>query len=551
MNQPLSTQQVLHQLQSRLDLALSGGNVGLWDWDLETDLVFFSDQWHRQIGEPPGSLSDYQAWESRVHADDLADAVARVRNLLGSSQNEYESTFRLRHRSGEYRWILARGQLFRNESGKPIRLLGIHLDITNEKRHEQRLRNDLYRSEMMLQTLESTLHTTSLDTLCKIVCAQTRQLLQTHLAGIDLDPTKQGVAGFSERSYSVKYQDYKRDAFPVDNVTVSDDVASNPVFDRIRILLCMSQQQLETNSISSSLCQATDLRPALRGLLACPLVDVHGNRLGVIWLSDKVSGGFNEEDQSLLRQLAYIVSILIVRIRIEEQLRRQTELLDASNEELQQFAYIASHDLQQPLRAIGNYAEFLNEDYKHLLGDEGKRLLDAQIAATQRMRALIDDLLLYSRVNRDESGFSNCNFNEVLSDAMRRLEVMITESNAHIQFADLPNVNGVHSRLVQLMQNLISNSIKYRSSERPVIKISAIQQENAWLFTIIDNGIGIDETYHQDVFQVFRRLHNDSEIEGTGIGLAICKRIVNRHGGEIWISPSQDTGTQICFQIAK
>ncbi len=540
-----AAQEELERIRTRLELALSGGDVGLWDWDMDTDEVYYSDQFHRQIGEPPGTLSQYIDWQSRVHIDDLAAAEERLKVLFASNRNHYESTFRLRHSSGEYRWIFSRGQLFRDPEGRPKRLLGIHLNITVQKENEQRLNADLHRSEIMLQTLESTLRTTSLEDLCRIVCDQTRCMIGAHIAGVDLYRGHCTTVELHERSYSFKYQSFSA------NKDALDDVAACPFFNTLSRIGCVSQEEMQTNPDTWNFCTATPFRPSLRGLLACPLTDGDGKTLGAIWLSDKEIGDFNPSDQSVLRQLAYIVSILIVRLNAESQLRSKTELLDASNEELKQFAYAASHDLQQPLRAISNYAEFLHEDYAAILDEQGKRFLQLQIAAAKRMKKLIDDLLQYSRVSRDETDRSEVDFQNVVHEAMRMLDVDIEESGAEVRFEHLPVVRGIESRLAQLMQNLISNAIKYRSDAAPIITIRVIENSTHWEFEVSDNGIGIDPKFHAEIFQVFRRLHDGNKIEGTGIGLALCKRIVQRHGGEIWVESGPGSGSSFYFQISK
>ncbi|EMI20502.1 multi-sensor signal transduction histidine kinase [Rhodopirellula maiorica SM1] len=562
-------QEELRRAQTRLQHALRGGDVGLWDWNLATNEVFYSDQWHRQLGETPGTLSEYVDWESRVHPEDLPNAIERVKTLLASSNCEYESSFRMRHASGVYRWILARGQVFRDPSGQPTRLLGVHLDVTAQKEHEQRLNKDLHLSEVMLQTLESTLKVTSLEGLSTIVCQQARRLCSAEIAGMDLCDSLNGKHPIHGRSYSSKYPSYQAPRSPqttTDDENQAEGTAAEPEpaehpddlalcdffgsLDQAVVLL--SADQLRSHPIGCTLCHPTAHRPPLRGVLVCLLSDGKGQTLGAIWLSDKEEGDFDDEDQSILRQLAYIVSTLIVRLNAQVELRRQTELLDESNEELKQFAYVASHDLQQPLRAISNYAEFINEDYGEKLGEEGRRYLQLQIAAAKRMKKLIDDLLQYSRVSRDDAEFTSVNMDEVVQEAMRRLEVSIEETSAVVRQQALPTVRGIESRLCQLMQNLIGNAIKYRDPSRPpVIAISANEQPEHWLFVVEDNGIGIEVKFRLEVFQVFRRLHDGSKIEGTGIGLSLCKRIVQRHGGEIWVEASPDGGCRFCFQIMK
>lgn len=238
------------------------------------------------------------------------------------------------------------------------------------------------------------------------------------------------------------------------------------------------------------------------------------------------------------------------RLQIEENLKRLNEELERSNQELQQFAYIASHDLQEPLRTVVGFVELLQRRYQDKLDRDANDFIDHAVKGTARMQAMINDLLDYSRVQTRGSPFKEVSMDEALSRALANLETSIKESEAVItKSGPLPVVFGDRQQLVRLWQNLISNAIKFRGPDRPDIQISAQKQENEFLFAVKDNGIGVDPRYLEKIFLIFQRLHGREKYPGTGIGLAICKRIVERHGGRIWAESEPGRGSTFYFTL--
>lgn len=233
------------------------------------------------------------------------------------------------------------------------------------------------------------------------------------------------------------------------------------------------------------------------------------------------------------------------------ELKHYSDALTRSNEELQQFAYIASHDLQEPLRMVTSFTELLKKKYGEKLDSQANDYMDFAVAGVKRMRQLINDLLAYSQVEAADSDMQVVSMVEVVEWAISNLQASIQECQAEVHHVGLPEVTGVQSLLQRLMQNIISNSIKYRSQERLLkIDISAEKQEKQWLFSMTDNGIGVDSKYYERVFAIFQRLHTREEYSGTGVGLAICKKIIKTHRGRIWIEPGLDNiGITVNFTL--
>ncbi|MBD0312082.1 MAG: PAS domain S-box protein [Microcoleus sp. T3-bin5] len=228
---------------------------------------------------------------------------------------------------------------------------------------------------------------------------------------------------------------------------------------------------------------------------------------------------------------------------------RYAQELTRSNAELEQFSYVASHDLQAPLSTIAGYAQLLEKRCHNQLDAQGNKFIRNIVNSCERMQALIDDLLEYSRVGRSEKPFDVIDCNLVFEDACANLQLAIRQNQASVTRGDLPRVRGDSFQLLQLFQNLIGNAIKYRSSEAPMVHVGASRQGDSWVFSVQDNGIGIAEQYHPRIFQLFQRLHSQKQYSGTGIGLAICQRIVERHGGRLWVESEPNRGSTFYFSI--
>ena len=237
------------------------------------------------------------------------------------------------------------------------------------------------------------------------------------------------------------------------------------------------------------------------------------------------------------------------RKRGEQKLEQLTTDLKRSNQELEQFAYVASHDLQEPLRAITGFTQLLRQDYQNQLDESAQEYMNYIVDGATRMRQLIQDLLTYCRLGTDHQEFVPIDCNVVVRQAIANLEVAIADSNATVTHESLPTLKADKTQLVQLFQNLISNAVKFRRDQPPQVHIHAQLRNQEWLFCVRGNGIGIESKYLTRIFEVFKRLHSRTEFPGTGIGLAICKKIIERHGGSIWAESQPELGTTFYFKI--
>jgi signal transduction histidine kinase len=265
------------------------------------------------------------------------------------------------------------------------------------------------------------------------------------------------------------------------------------------------------------------------------------------WMASR--GRVHYEPSGKPSRLIGITVDISARKAIEISLRQTNEALARSNVELRRFAHVAAHDLQTPLRAIGNYAELVKTSYRDQLDDTGKEWIDRILSSTIHLHALVRDLLMYASIDAEPLEAGAVNMDEVLNRALALLDAEIRESGCAITRTALPAVSGDSAQLVQVLCNLVSNSIKYRSAQTPSVHISAERSDGAWLISVRDNGIGIDPRHTDRIFEVFERLHNAHDYPGTGIGLAICRRVIQHHGGSIWVESQPGVGSTFHFTL--
>ncbi|HEV3022063.1 MAG TPA: ATP-binding protein [Pirellulales bacterium] len=237
------------------------------------------------------------------------------------------------------------------------------------------------------------------------------------------------------------------------------------------------------------------------------------------------------------------------RLQANQALERRTRDLARSNAELEQFAYIASHDLQEPLRITSGYCELLRVRYGDRLDEKGRAFLASALDSAQRMQRLIDGLLEFSRLGWNAVGARPLPLGPVVDEALGNLELSMNDSGAMVHVVPLPVVLGDHSRLTQLFQNLIGNAVKFRGNEPPQVRIAWMRRGNEAVVSVADNGIGMETDHFERIFVVFQRLHTHTEYPGTGIGLAICKKIVELHGGRIWVESEPGRGSTFRFTL--
>jgi len=294
----------------------------------------------------------------------------------------------------------------------------------------------------------------------------------------------------------------------------------------------------------------------VRSYLAVPVVSRSSEVLGGLFFGHSTAGKFTEQHETILTGLAAQAAIAIDNARLFEQaqwvqneLKRSNEELRRANQDLETFAYSASHDLQEPLRTVALSAQLLERRYTGQLQGDGEQFLKTIVQGAKRMENLIRDILAYATATKYAEGPPpQVDSGKVLGTVLESLKGLIEQAHATITSGDLPVVSMHENRLAQLFQNLISNGLKYRGKEAPLVHISAIERDGWSVFSVVDNGIGMDPKFSELIFGLFKRLHSRSEYPGSGIGLAICQRIVEQYGGRIWLEHSvPGEGSTFCF----
>ena len=253
------------------------------------------------------------------------------------------------------------------------------------------------------------------------------------------------------------------------------------------------------------------------------------------------------------REREYQRMLIEERLRWEKERSKELEAqaaeLRSANEDLEQFAFAASHDLREPLRMVSSYLKLLSQRYEGQLDDEANLFIGFALDGSERMQQLLDDLLSYCRLGRGGPSLAGVDMNSVMDQVLSNLTVAIREADANVTYSSLPTVVGNRSQLVQLLQNLVSNAIKFRSDDRPEVRITTTERAGMRVFYVRDNGIGMAEKDQLRIFQIFQRLHSREEYDGTGIGLTIAKKIVDQHGGDMWVESAPGEGATFFFTL--
>lgn len=256
------------------------------------------------------------------------------------------------------------------------------------------------------------------------------------------------------------------------------------------------------------------------------------------------------ENEQIIYGMVMILDITDLK-ETQGELEKRAYELQRSNEELERFAYVASHDLQSPLRTIASYLQLLEMRYKDKLDKEAMEFVEFSVNGAKRMQTVIHELLNYSKISSVRKPFTKINAGSVVNEVLKNLESHIKQTHAEIEVGELPEIFCEPNQMFQIFQNLIDNGVKFVKDKTPVVKISATEKDTEWEFTVSDNGIGIKDEYKEKIFQIFQRLHSQTEYPGTGVGLAICKKIAELHGGRIWVESKLGEGTTFHFTVSK
>jgi PAS domain S-box-containing protein len=479
--------------QRKLSVALAAGQMGTWDLDLSTGRIWRSSEYDRIFGFDGGHDVPAPEWTIDTFLNHIAsaDRTNVVKELIRARQaGSVDIECRIIRADETVRWVTLKGQVFYDESKNPLHMIGVIHDVDERKQAEEKVRLVEGRSRLLMDSVRD--------------------------YGIYmLDP---GGHIVTWNQSAQRQKGYRADEILGKEISIfyspEDRAAGKPTDDLER-------------AVRDGETVIEDWRYRKNGSRFWARVVITALR----------------DDNGRPQGFAKLTRDLTEAKRAEENLRR-------SNAELEQFAYVASHDLQEPLRMVASFTQLLAQRYKGKLDADADEFITFAVDGARRMQHLIEDLLAYSRVGTRTKEPCLCDMSDVVRNALKQLRMAIEESGATIELSELPQAWCDDVQMISLFQNLIGNAIKFRLPDAtPVIKVSAGWEDGQWVLRVSDNGIGIEPRHFERVFQVFQRLQTRESHPGNGIGLAICKKIVERQGGKIWVESQPGQGTTFLFSL--
>jgi PAS domain S-box-containing protein len=466
--------------------------------------------------------------EKGIHPDDQDLMRQHWEIVKDSTEDDFVIEYRIKHANGEWKWFRSHESVFkRDENGKILQVVGSAVDITEQKEIEQALKqlNENLEHRVQEQTEEIQ---KSYDQL-KLVLESLPQMAWTATPDGEID------------YYSNSWRRYLGTSF--EELSAKGWIGAIHPDDIEKTTNYWKEAYLtgKVYELENRIKRASDGEYRWHYTKGLPLKDNEGHIIKWVGTTADI-----HDQKTFTEGLEKVVS------------ERTAELFDSnaeltrSNKDLEQFAYVASHDLKEPLRMVGSYLQLLTKTLEGKLDAEQLEFLSYISSGADQMNALIRDLLNYSRISKDVTALQKVDCNRVIDIVKQNLNHLISETGAAIKASNLPIITGIESQQIQLFQNLVANGIKFRKKDvTPVIEIKAKSEGHNWLFSVADNGIGISEKFQEKIFIIFQRLHNKVEYPGTGIGLSVCKKIVELYGGKIWFESAPGGGTVFYFTIPK
>jgi PAS domain S-box-containing protein len=459
-------------------------------------IYWYNQRWYEYTGTTEKQMEGW-GWQSVHDPKVLSSVLERWKNSIDKG-NPFDMEFPIRGADGIFRPFLTRGMPLKDSKGQVVQWIGTNTDITERKKAEETLKDSQEKLELALSTGNVGIWEWNLITNEVSGDQRTNEIM--HSGKKEIKRTRDEFMQLIN----------EEDIFQINKAmkeTLEKDIPFDTIF-------------------------------RLKEFIEEP-----------VYISSKAKA-IKDENGNAVRLLGVCIDISEIKSNADKVLNKLNNELLRSNKELQSFAYVASHDLQEPLRMVSSFTQLLAQRYKHQLDQNAQEYIQFAVDGAQRMQQLLMGLLEYSRINSKGKAFENIDLNKVLEKALNNLSLLINERNAVIKIDSLPNIIADEIQIMQVFQNFIANAIKF-SNDSPKIFISSKTESKEYVFSIKDKGIGIETDYFEKIFQIFQKLHTKEQYEGTGIGLAICKRIIERHGGTIWVESKLGKGSTFFFTIPK
>lgn len=486
----------LRASEFRWKFAIEGSGDGLWDWDISKKTVFFSKRWKEMIGFAEDEFeNNFEEWKKRIHPDDEEKVFTALEDYFAEKTSIYLVEYRLQCKDGTYEWIFARGMVVnRDENYEPIRMIGTHTDITQRKATEQALLESEFRWKFAIDGSGDGLWDWDIPNGTVFFSKRWKEML-----------------GFAEDEIGNNLKEWEGRIHPDDLQSVMATVQD---YLEDKTTLYINEHRV--------LCKDGSYK----------------------WILDRgitVNRGKNNEP---IRMIGTHTDITEHK-EIEKELKR-------SNADLEQFAYAISHDMRQPLRMVTSYLNLLETALQTKLDEDSRTFLDFAVDGAKRMDSMILSLLDYSRVGRRTQPAALISSRTCLDETLSFFKPDLESSGAQIEITgDWVNLSASRDEITRLLQNLIGNALKYHEANKPpLVKVCASVEQNTFRVEVQDNGIGIEPNQMERLFKVFSRLQSRSRFEGTGVGLALCRKIVEHHGGKIGVhSDGEGCGCTFWFEV--
>lgn len=496
---------------------------------------YYNNRWNEYLGYDP-LIKKIIDWDLVIHPDEAKISYNLWRKALAEGK-VYETEYRIKGADGTYRWFIARALPIKDNEGKILKWFGTATDINEHKKNQN---TQKFLSEASAQLISTIDYNETIKNIADMAVPYFADWSSADFFDTQDNSIKRLAVAHSEpEKIQLAYELLQKYPLELDMTSGVVNVIKTGKSEYIREI---------TDEMLVIACEGDDEKLKIvrdLGLKSCIIVPIfnRGKSVGALsFVTSESNRLYEEYDLQIAEDLAKRASLAIDNAILYKELNKQKE-------ELERFAYAASHDLSEPLRTISTYTQLIERKYKKNLDTDAEKLFEVIISGTKRMRTLIDNLLSYSKIGSSIIKSKAIDLNKIIEIVKNNLQALIKENNANIIYNDLPIIKGDETLITILFQNIISNGIKYRRDIVPEIKIHFEKRNNEYLFKVSDNGIGIAQENFDKVFVVFQRIKEKCDVEGSGIGLATCQKIIDLHNGKIWIQSEQGQGTDFYFTI--